>query len=688
MFILAGITSFIPQNRSFLFHFCCICLFLICSCNNNSKDEEPEFFKSIEKRIDTTDEAHKDTAIAFMDAAFKTAPHLTTADKIERFNVKTQNYFQYKKDYRKAFLYTDSTILLTENRLDNETFALYRVNALYTKGQIYYALKNYDECLHYYVLSKQTGIEWLKDDCSYMASSGIADLLFQQGKYLLAAQHYLENFRIEEKCRKDPFLKFVYMQGNLNSTGLSYYSAGLLDSAHVYFDSALHFIAREEIKFPEKKLYIKLAKSVVYYGQAGTMFKAKQFTDAEALYLKSIEGTKDDYVVFTENTQFNLVTLYLEINELQKADQLLQKLKNSPSVINDEAAIRNLYKLQASYYSKKKEKDIAYDYLQKYFIVRDSIDETAKKFTSMDVSREFENREQKAINQSLKNENEAKSFQLTSALLLSALAIAVILLVWNNLKRSARHVKELKKLNREIILKNDDLRTAFVSLEQSQAENTRITRTIAHDLKNPIGGIHSLVHASLRKEQTGDMKEMLELIKNACLNSITLINDLLAEQNTLENVRKEIVDMERLLKYCVELLQPKASEKNQQLQLQTDAVMISINRQKMWRVISNIIQNAIKFSPEHATINVKLEHKEEKVLLTVEDHGIGIPSELKDKIFTLDPEASRTGTAGEESHGLGLSISRKIIEEHNGKLWFESEAGNGCTFYMELPYAN
>jgi signal transduction histidine kinase len=69
----------------------------------------------------------------------------------------------------------------------------------------------------------------------------------------------------------------------------------------------------------------------------------------------------------------------------------------------------------------------------------------------------------------------------------------------------------------------------------------------------------------------------------------------------------------------------------------------------------------------------------------VKDKGIGIPDNLKDKVFEMHTEAGRTGTSGEKSFGLGLSISRKIVEIHKGKLWFESEPGKETIFYIVLP---
>ena len=178
------------------------------------------------------------------------------------------------------------------------------------------------------------------------------------------------------------------------------------------------------------------------------------------------------------------------------------------------------------------------------------------------------------------------------------------------------------------------------------------------------------------------------MIETSCNNSIILIHDLIKEQQANGENSKEPVDIFRIVQYCVNMLQSKADEKSQRFNLQGEPILIAANRAKIWRVISNILNNAIKFSPENTVINVWLQKKGESLLFSVQDHGIGIPATLKDKIFTLQPEASREGTAGEESNGLGLSISQQIVEEHNGRIWFESNEGNGSTFYVELPGVN
>lgn len=668
----------------------CIAIFiyvLLNSCKLFTKDEHPEYFQPIITKLQDTDRTHKESLIAFMDSAFYAFSNPGPADKIERYKIKVDFYQEIKKDYPKALLFIDSILRLTEGKLNKEKFILYRTRALYNKGEIYMLLRNYDEALHYFVLSKQTGAQYLKNDCSYLAYNGIADLLFKQGKYLLAANHYRESFYLEERCDKDRVLKFAYMQGNLNSIASCYESAGMLDSARYYYDSALHFVTDNEKDYPDKKTYIQNAKGVIYYGQGCVFAKTNELEKAKELYLKSIANTKDDYKSFTLTTILSLAALYVQTDELTKADELIKEAKASVQEYGDDISFQRLYKVQYDYYTKTGNKNIAFDFLKKYIVNKDSVEAKKKKFISMDVNHEFENREHKLVNDMLKKENQVKSSQLTAAILIAMLAIVIVLFVWYNLRHSARHVHELQDLNAEIYLKNSELRNAFESLEQSHMENTRITMAIAHDLKNPIGGIQTLTQTLLRKEQTPDSKEMLELIQNTCKESITFINDILAQRSAPAEIKKEKVDIKKLLGYCVELLQTKADEKNQQLLLDADAVTALLDRQKIWRVTSNLLHNAIKFSPPNTNINISLKEHLNNILLSVEDKGIGIPEDIQDKIFIQQPEAARTGTAGEESHGLGLYISRKIVEEHNGRLWFESKEGKGSTFYVELPLA-
>jgi signal transduction histidine kinase len=243
-----------------------------------------------------------------------------------------------------------------------------------------------------------------------------------------------------------------------------------------------------------------------------------------------------------------------------------------------------------------------------------------------------------------------------------------------------------KRLNGQISEQNNLMQKTLSDLEQSQADNTRMMKIAAHDLRNPISGITSVATLMLDDaNRSEDDRMMLELIKTSGQNSLELVSDLLQVHTNTEEMKKEPVDLYMMLYYCVDLLHFKAEEKMQQITLQATHIILSVNREKMWRVMSNLIVNAIKFSPSGAGILVQMTETSQQVIIAVEDHGIGIPVEMKDKIFDMFTEAKRPGTAGEQPFGLGLAISKQIVEAHGGKLWFNSKPGNGTTFYVELP---
>lgn len=626
--------------------------------------------------------AEKARAIERMDSTYFETPDVGAREKIERFDIKAAFALSEEKDYSKANRYIDSLISICENNINERYFAEKKVAALYTKGTIYYSGKDFDEALNYFALSRRTGEQLHLSDCSYLGYSGTADLLFRQENYLAAAAQFRENYRIEQSCRQDPWLKFVYSQGNLNSMGMCYERAGKLDSAGLYYDSAAHYISREGRLFPSHQAYVQLATAVVEQGLGSVSEKNGATGVAERFYLKSIEGTREQYIEFTNRTKLRLAALYVKNDLLQKAFPILEEL-DTGMTIRDKYLLE-FYRLQARYAAKKNDLAGSNLFLQKALILSDELMVNLKALAAIDISSEFKMKEQQMINTSLADRNRAQSFKLSIFIVLSVLCVLVILLIWYHLNRTAGHLKQLRNLNHVIQLRNDQLQKAFTSIEESQEQNKRISRMIMHDVKNPISGVSMLVTGLLKQDFSEDVKHSLSLIHDASTLSNKLIDQVMIESNASQ-AERETVDIKELIEYSVELLKTKANEKKQEIRMVLNPCKLPLNRQQIWRVISNLVHNAIKFSPEHSVILIQGQKREGDLLITVKDKGIGIPTNLQDKIWLLHPDASRPGTNGERSFGLGLSIAMQIVKDHGGKLWFESIDGRGTTFFVELP---
>jgi signal transduction histidine kinase len=280
---------------------------------------------------------------------------------------------------------------------------------------------------------------------------------------------------------------------------------------------------------------------------------------------------------------------------------------------------------------------------------------------------------------SLTTRSKYQTALLIITILSCLLAIAVIIVI-------RQHLKRTRRLNQQVTDQNTQMKEALSALEQSQADNTRMMQIVAHDLRNPVGAMYSMASMMLDEPgRTDEDRTMLELIKKSGKNSLGLVSDLLQVQFRTEELQKEPIDIAEMLQYCVSLLLNKANAKGQHIHLETAPAVLPASREKLWRVVSNLIANAIKFSPTGASVIVKMTHDTQNVHISVKDEGIGILPEMQEKIFDLFTEAKRPGTAGEQSFGLGLAISRQIVEAHGGKIWFESNPNKGTTFFVDLP---
>lgn len=237
---------------------------------------------------------------------------------------------------------------------------------------------------------------------------------------------------------------------------------------------------------------------------------------------------------------------------------------------------------------------------------------------------------------------------------------------------------------------NKELQNSLEELERVNKNYLRIMRVMAHDLRNPLSGMTGLASMLMVEDEfSDDSKHMLKLIETTGLHSMEMINELLKSglDNDDEPLVTQKLDLRAMLYDSIELLQFRAKEKNQEIILESDnvAVMAEINHEKIWRVINNLIVNAIKFSYTGSKIKVGIKADGKNILIWVADNGVGIPAENKELVFEMFTPAKRNGTQGEQPFGLGLSISKKIIELHSGKIWFEDNAGNGTVFFIRLP---
>jgi signal transduction histidine kinase len=277
---------------------------------------------------------------------------------------------------------------------------------------------------------------------------------------------------------------------------------------------------------------------------------------------------------------------------------------------------------------------------------------------------------------------------LAIAVLAVLAAISIAMLILNNLRRHKRMLAVMTVKNEAISRHEAQLERLLQELDEKNKEKDRILRVVAHDLRSPVGGI-KMMTGLLLKNSESKQAEMISFIRRSAINCLDLVNELLAGGFSGEAIvpDRSVFDLKQLVEESAQLMQFNAAEKGQVI----DAVLpegkqpILADAAKIGRVLNNILGNAIKFSPTGSGIIVTLTIEGRGYRIAIRDHGMGIPAAEQKNVFEVFTLSRRPGTQGEKSFGLGLSISKQIVEAHEGRIWFESEEGKGTEFFIELP---
>ena len=671
--------------------------FLIISCNkkNVEANEYSDAFKPVFANTSHYfDFGQPARGMYYLDSAFVHIKNPNLNDKFRYFGFHYVYQQKTKGNYKLALAFADSMLTTAQQSVSKQQYVSNFAEANYAKGDTYFSLNQYNDSYQCYFQGYLIAKNYLNKVSLSDYTYRMGMIMYRQAHYKQAAQYfkdsYAQSLSIPDNG-KDDFPTFYRRQELLDNIAISYRHNGNLDSAVFYFDKALAFVNSNNDRFKNRADMLDMARGVIYGNKAEALIMSKQYDKAKGLLRKSIAinlkkgGDNRD----AQSSEIKLAQIYYNQHKRDSLYKQLLSLRKQLDILSNPDAEIDWNRLMGAYYLEKKDAVKALTYIQHYNVFKDSAIKRLSTLKESDVNQQLANFEKQYEIENLSNNNKLQKIYLSVAIISALMAIAIIFLVWRNWSRSKLDVITVKNLNKEINSQKKDLEKALEEIKNSSREKDRILRTVAHDLRNPLGGIASLT--SIMVEETGydtDLQYQLKIIKDTSSDTLELINEILEATNTTStDLIKQLVEVNSLLNNSIELLRFKASEKHQEIVLDplSSIEQLYINREMIWRVISNLISNAIKFSPVGETIQLKCVSESNNVQISVTDHGIGIPDEMKDKVFNMFTDAKRAGTIGEKSFGLGLSICKQIIEKHHGKIWFESKAGKGTTFYIRLP---
>lgn len=260
--------------------------------------------------------------------------------------------------------------------------------------------------------------------------------------------------------------------------------------------------------------------------------------------------------------------------------------------------------------------------------------------------------------------------------LLGVVVVAGIAAAWffSNLIGRAYHQKE----------------EALAAARRAVATRDEIMGIVAHDLRNPLNSI--TMRATLLRDaaESQSTRERAASIENVAMRMEYLIRTML-DVTTLESGRFSLMRVpcvvDELLDEAVDLFEPLANAKHVDLvrSLKDNQLAVHADRERILQVLSNLVGNALKFTRRGGRVTVSAERRGDEVTFGVLDTGPGIPPDNLSRVFDRFWKQDMPGI---KSTGLGLFIAKGIVEAHGGRIWVESEVGQGARFYFTLPLEN
>ena len=233
--------------------------------------------------------------------------------------------------------------------------------------------------------------------------------------------------------------------------------------------------------------------------------------------------------------------------------------------------------------------------------------------------------------------------------------------------------------------------------EKEERERRLFVSNVSHELRTPLTSVKSYLEAldegALYEPVAPDFIKVSLNETNRMMRMVTDLLHLSRIDNATSHLDVELINFTAFITFILNRFDKmRAQEQEKKYELVRDypitSVWIEIDTDKMTQVIDNILNNAIKYSPDGGKITVSMKTTDDQMILSISDQGLGIPKEDLPKIFDRFYRVDKARSRAQGGTGLGLAIAKEIIKQHNGFIWAKSEYGKGSTFTIVLPYDN
>lgn len=515
-------------------------------------------------------------------------------------------------------------------------------------------------------------------------------------EYRTARRYYLDALEIDKK------------KGGIDNQCMTYVSLayvdiklGELERAFEYLQNALKLLP--QLKDEHRETEIQAIVSL-YYLENGNVSEAEKTINWLDSTIQSQRFTRLEAELLYQKGKLEMLKMHYS-KALEYFDAAIEKSRE----LDKYDLLPEIYTEKTHVYVRLKQFEKAFEMQQMATRAYENLKprEIARKLALFEQQKALQQErsrfllEQQLNAEKLRNEQMRSKTRLQLAAFASVLLVVIVIVLALYYYSEKRHTAALRGnfeiINRQKILLEENynrLAEDEQKLKTLNATKDKFFSIIAHDLKNPFNvliGISDLLRSDEDiKNNHEEFSDLVEGMFQTATSGYELLENLLEWSRTQTGTiafEPNEFDIKQVFDANKELYKGAAKNKNLSVEISSGSYRVSADYEMINFIVRNLLNNAIKFSYPNGNIMISSESKDGKLVVAVKDEGIGMDEELLQKLFKIEHNVQKNGTANEKGTGLGLILCKEFIEKNKGEIWVESELGKGSTFFFSLPLA-
>lgn len=587
------------------------------------------------------------------------------------YNNKGVGYYQQNK-YEQALQWYNEAIGV-HKQLGNYKGEAY---VLSNMGMIYWKQTKLDTAVQYYLRAMKIWEEHKNEEETASVLQNIGNVYSDQDDYDRALQYYFKTLEIEKKYKASG----LEISMTLSNIGTAYLSQAKLNDALKYFLESLEYLTPEDVE----SRAVSLSNIGVTYADMKEYTKALPYL-TEALKLQEQTGDEDAMV----HTLNGLAEIYVNQQQYKQAESYAKRALDIAIKVDEKNRQAEVWKMLAGIAEKQGDYKNAYNYFTNYTALSDSIRAKENIYQIAHLEANYQSGKKLEL---LQKENEQREFR-RNAIAIGLFALLIIAgLIVSRQRLKIKQNRELLFINAQLTQQSKQLEKQKKKLEELNKTKSTFFANISHEFRTPLTLILNSLTDRISAVKISDNKQeldQLELMHRNAKRLLNLINQLL-DLSKLDAHRMvlslENCDLSKLLNIIYASFSSLSHSRqiNFTSSLPEEQIFCRIDLDKFEKILYNLLSNAFKFTPVGGKVHINAEFVQGFIRISVSDSGRGIPADQLAHVFNRFYQGTQY-YSDEQGTGIGLALTKELVELHKGKIWVESEEGNGANFIMELP---